>query len=246
MLMNKISINENFKNNKIPLIFNINYDGFSKYNKNETYIKIYNRFFNSISENESLYEIIKCIITSVSLNEESNLNFNIFNNNEKVFELFYDGKEVIAPFMKARKGNDIKALCDGNGIFTYDNDNFFKVNNEPYNLSHLIEYGNIASDFLGIQSITPIELDFDIQRYLKFIIDLTGSYPTFEDETFNTNSIMLYLMQYYRTLKYTDEIEYLFKMVNKYLYLYGYIDVSDIPRCYEFKEYDLAKRLLKK
>ena len=148
--------------------------------------------------------------------------------------------------MKAKKGNDIKALCDGNGIFTYDNDNFFKVNNEPYNLSHLIEYGNIASDFLGIQSITPIELDFDIQRYLKFIIDLTGSYPTFEDETFNTNSIMLYLMQYYRTLKYSDEIEYLFTMVNKYLYLYGYIDVSDIPRCYEFKEYDLAKRLLKK
>ena len=172
--------------------------------------------------------------------------YGFFNNNEKIFELFYDGKEVIAPFMKARKGNDIKALCDGNGVFTYDNDNFFKVNNEPYNLSHLIEYGNIASDFLGIQSITPIELDFDIQRYLKFIIDLTGSYPTFEDETFNTNSIMLYLMQYYRKLKYSDEIEYLFKMVNKYLYLYGYIDVSDIPRCYEFKEYDLAKKLLKK
>lgn len=53
-------------------------------------------------------------------------------------------------------------------------------------------------------------------------------------------------MQYYRKLKYFDEIEYLFKMVNKYLYLYGYIDVSDIPRCYEFKEYDLAKKLLKK
>ena len=200
--MNKINICENFKNENLPLIFNINYEGFSKYNKNETYINIYNRFFNSISENESLYEIIKCIITSVSLNEESNLNFNIFNNNEKIFELFYDGKEVIAPFMKARKGNDIKALCDGNGVFTYDNDNFFKVNNEPYNLSHLIEYGNIASDFLGIQSITPIELDFDIQRYLKFIIDLTGSYPTFEDETFNTNSIMLYLMLFYHNYRF--------------------------------------------
>ena len=36
MLMNKISINENFKNNKIPLIFNSKSDGFSKYNKNET------------------------------------------------------------------------------------------------------------------------------------------------------------------------------------------------------------------
>jgi hypothetical protein len=56
--MNKINIYENFKNENLPLIFNINYEGFSKYNKNETYINIYNRFFNSISENESLYEII--------------------------------------------------------------------------------------------------------------------------------------------------------------------------------------------
>ena len=148
--------------------------------------------------------------------------------------------------MKAKNGNDIKALCGGNTVFTYDIDNFFRVNNEPFNLSHLLEYGNIASDFLGVQVINPIELDFDIQRYLKFIIDLTGSYPSFEDETFNTNSIMLYLMQYYRKLKYSDEIEYLFTMVNKYLYLYGYIDVSDIPRCYEFKEYDLAEKLLKR
>ena len=225
--MNKINICENFKNENLPLIFNINYEGFSKYNKNETYIKIYNKFFNSISENESLYEIIKCIVTSVSLNEKSNLNFNILNNNEKVFELFYDGKDVLCPFMKTKKGNDIKALCGGNTVFTYDIDNFF-------------------SDFLGVQGVNPIELDFDIQRYLKFIIDLTGTYPTFEDETFNTNSIMLYLMQYYRKLKYSDEIEYLFTMVNKYLYLYGYIDVSDIPRCYEFKEYDLAEKLLKR
>lgn len=180
------------------------------------------------------------------MNEESNLNFNILNNNEKVFELFYDGKKTLCPFMKAKKGNDIKALCGGNTVFTYDIDNFFRVNNEPFNLSHLLEYGNIASDFLGVQGVNPIELDFDIQRYLKFIIDLTGAYPTFEDETFNTNSIMLYLMQYYRKLKYSDEIEYLFTMVNKYLYLYGYIDVSDIPRCYEFKEYDLAEKLLKR
>ena len=79
MLMNKINICENFKIENLPLIFNINYEGFSKYNKNETYINLYNRFFNSISENESLYEIIKCIITSVSLNEESNLIFNIIN-----------------------------------------------------------------------------------------------------------------------------------------------------------------------
>ena len=63
--MNKINICENFKNENLPLIFNINYEGFSKYNKNETYINIYNRFFNSISENESLYEIIKCIITFI-------------------------------------------------------------------------------------------------------------------------------------------------------------------------------------
>lgn len=244
--MNKINICENFKNENLTLIFNINYEGFSKYNKNETYMQIYNKFFNSMSENESLYEIIKCIITSVSLNEESNLNFNIFNNNEKVFELFYDGKKTLCPFMKAKKGNDIKALCGGNTVFTYDIDNFFRVNNEPFNLSHLLEYGNIASDFLGVQVINPIGLDFDIQRYLKFIIDLTGVYPNFEDETFNTNSIMLYLMQYYPKLKYSDEIEYLFTMVNKYLYLYGYIDVSDIPRCYEFKEYDLAEKLLKR
>ena len=40
--MNKINICENFKNENLPLIFNINYEGFSKYNKNETYIKIYN------------------------------------------------------------------------------------------------------------------------------------------------------------------------------------------------------------
>ena len=54
--MNKINICENFKNNKIPLIFNINYEGFSKYNKNETYMQIYNKFFNSISEEgEDLY-----------------------------------------------------------------------------------------------------------------------------------------------------------------------------------------------
>lgn len=244
--MNKISINENFTNENLPLIFNVNYEGFSKYNKNETYTEIYNKFFNLLSENESLYEIMKCIITSVSLNEESNLNFNILNNNEKVFKLFYDGKEVICPFMKAKKGNDIKALCDGNAVFTYDKNNFFRVNNEPYNLSHLLEYGNIASDFLGVQHLKPIELDLDIQRYLKFIIDLTGVYPSFDDETFNINSIMLYLMQYYHKLKYSDEIEYLFTMVNKYLYLFGYIDVSDVPRCYEFKEYDLAKRLLKK
>ena len=72
--MNKINICENFKNENLPLIFNINYEGFSKYNKNETYMQIYNKFFNSISENESLYEIIKCIVTAVSLNEESNLN----------------------------------------------------------------------------------------------------------------------------------------------------------------------------
>ena len=64
--MNKINICENFKNENLPLIFNSNYEGFSKYNKNETYMQIYNKFFNSISENESLYEIIKCIITSVS------------------------------------------------------------------------------------------------------------------------------------------------------------------------------------
>ena len=99
---------------------------------------IYNKFFNSISENESLYEIIKCIVTSVSLNEESNLNFNILNNNEKVFELFFDGKDVLCPFMKTKKGNDIKALCGGNTVFTYDIDNFFRVNNEPFNLSHLL------------------------------------------------------------------------------------------------------------
>ena len=43
--MNKINICENFKNENLPLIFNINYEGFSKYNKNETYINIYNRFF---------------------------------------------------------------------------------------------------------------------------------------------------------------------------------------------------------
>ena len=65
MLMNKINICENFKIENLPLIFNINYEGFSKYNKNETYINLYNRFFNSISENESLYEIIKCIITFI-------------------------------------------------------------------------------------------------------------------------------------------------------------------------------------
>ena len=122
--MNKINICENFKNENLPLIFNINYEGFSKYNKNKTYMQIYNKFFNSISENESLYEIIKCIVTSVSLNEESNLNFNILNNNEKVFELFYDGKKTLCPFMKASKGNDIKALCGGNTVFTYDIDNF--------------------------------------------------------------------------------------------------------------------------
>lgn len=95
--MNKINICENFKNENLPLIFNINYEGFSKYNKNETYINIYNRFFNSISENESLYEIIKCIITSVSLNEESNLNFNIFNNNEKYLNFFMMVKRLLLP-----------------------------------------------------------------------------------------------------------------------------------------------------
>ena len=46
MLMNKINICENFKIENLPLIFNINYEGFSKYNKNETYINLYNRFFN--------------------------------------------------------------------------------------------------------------------------------------------------------------------------------------------------------
>ena len=98
--------------------------------------------------------------------------------------------------MAFEKGNDIKALCGGNTVFTYDIDNFFRVNNEPFNLSHLLEYGNIASDFLGVQGVNPIELDFDIQRYLKFIIDLTGAYPTFEDETFNTNSIMLSIINF--------------------------------------------------
>lgn len=47
--MNKINICENFKNENLPLIFNINYEGFSKYNKNKTYMQIYNKFFNSIS-----------------------------------------------------------------------------------------------------------------------------------------------------------------------------------------------------
>ena len=72
------------------------------------------------------------------MNEKSNLNFNILNNNEKVFELFYDGKDVLCPVMKAKKGNDIKALCGGNTVFTYDIDNFFRVNNESFNLSHLL------------------------------------------------------------------------------------------------------------
>ena len=39
---------------------------------------------------------------------------------------------------EAKKGNDIKALCGGNTVFTYDIDNFFRVNNEPFNLSHLL------------------------------------------------------------------------------------------------------------
>lgn len=40
--------------------------------------------------------------------------------------------------MKTKKGNDIKALCGGNTVFTYDIDNFFRVNNESFNLSHLL------------------------------------------------------------------------------------------------------------
>ena len=104
--------------------------------------------------------------------------------------------------------------------------------------------GTVANDFLNIQLLEPFELDYDIKMYIKLFTQVTGTYPYFDDKIVNTNSLMLYLMQYYHYLKYDDEVKYLFEMVNKYLYLFGKIDISDMPRLYNFREYELGKHLI--
>ena len=77
---------------------------------------IYNKFFNSISENESLYEIIKCIVTSVSLNDESNLNFNILNNNECIK---YSNDVISATENYSEKQTKVKDAIKNDGTYMY-------------------------------------------------------------------------------------------------------------------------------
>lgn len=242
--MNKISICENFKNENLPLIFNVNYEGKHNLNDNDDYLYILDRFFTSLDETISIYEFVKCIITIFSLDEESNLNLNIYDEKAKVFELHLKDNNVMASFMKTIKGNSISALSNDGKIFTYDLKNFFKVDGEPFCFKHLEEYGTVANDFLHIQLLEPFELDYDIKMYIKLFTQVTGTYPYFDDEIVNTNSLMLYLMHYYHYLKYDDEVKYLFEMVNKYLYLFGKIDISDMPRLYNFREYELGKYLI--
>lgn len=110
--MNKISICENFKNENLPLIFNVNYEGKHNLNDNDDYLYILDRFFTSLDETISIYEFVKCIITIFSLDEESNLNLNIYDEKEKVFELYLKDNNVMASFMKAIKGNSISALSN--------------------------------------------------------------------------------------------------------------------------------------
>lgn len=95
-----------------------------------------------------------------------------------------------------------------------------------------------------MQFLAPFELDYDIKRYIKFFIEITNTYPYFDDKEINLKSLMLFLMQYYKSFKYCNETNYLIEMVNNYLYLFGKVDVSDIPRFYDFKEYDLARKLI--
>ncbi len=241
--MNKIKINEYFKNEDLPLIFNINYNGLNKLNQNEDYLYILDRFFQSIGKDNSLYELAKCIVTIFSLDKENELNFNIYDGDKKVFELNQNG-EIIAPFMRAVKGSGLLTLNKDGTIFNYDKKSFFTVNNEPFCFYHLEKYGDIGNDFLHIQFLTPFELDYDIKRYIKFFIELTNTYPYFDDKEINLISLMLYLMQYYKTFKYSNETNYLLEMVDNYLYLFGKVDLTDIPRFYDFQEYDLARKLV--
>ncbi len=241
--MNKIKINEYFKNEDLPLIFNVNYNGLNKLNQNEDYLYILDRLFQSIGKDTSLYELAKCIVTIFSLDKENELNFNIYDSDEKVFELNQNG-DVIAPFMRAVKGSDLLTLNKDGTIFNYDKKSFFTVNNESFCFYHLEKYGDIGNDFLHIQFLAPFELDYDIKRYIKFFIELTNTYPYFDDKETNLKSLMLYLMQYYKTFKYSNETNYLLEMVNNYLYLFGKVDLSDIPRFYDFQEYDLARKLV--
>lgn len=242
--MNKIKINENFKNEKLPLLFNINYEGNNALNENKDYLYILDRYFSGIEQNTSVYELAKCIVTIFSLDEDSNLNLNIYNNSEKVLELFSKNNNVLSPFMKAKKGSGLLVLSNDGTIFNYDTKSFFKVNNEPFCFYHLEKFGDIGNDFLHMQFLAPFELDYDIKRYIKFFIEITNTYPYFDDKEINLKSLMLFLMQYYKSFKYCNETNYLIEMVNNYLYLFGKVDVSDIPRFYDFKEYDLARKLI--
>lgn len=55
--MNKIKINENFKNEKLPLLFNINYEGNNALNENKDYLYILDRYFSGIEQNTFVFII---------------------------------------------------------------------------------------------------------------------------------------------------------------------------------------------